>query len=59
MLTLFKAMGVVALVTLAVADYRGWSLFSGSSANAQKFSGTGSSSTYRGPSGSSSPIRHK
>jgi hypothetical protein len=58
MLTLFKAMGVVALVTLAVADYRGWSLFSGSSANAQKFSGTGSS-TYRGPSGSSSPIRHK
>jgi hypothetical protein len=56
MLTLFKALGAVALITLAVADYRGWSLFSGqSAANAQRFSGSGAP----GRSSSSGPVRHK
>jgi hypothetical protein len=60
MLNLFKVLGAAAVLTMAVADYRGWSLFSGQSAsNAQRFSSgpgsTGSSSSGR----SSGPVRHK
>jgi hypothetical protein len=56
MLNLFKGLGAAAIIFMSVADFRGWSLFSGQSAsNAQRFS-SGTTGRSSGPSG---PVRHK